>query len=69
MGVMHMSKILSCLVVLLFLQACSGKQVYQALQESQRQRCEQELIPSVYRECMARGRQSYEEYEEERGQL
>jgi uncharacterized paraquat-inducible protein A len=62
-------RFLLCVLTVLVTQGCSSKQVYQALQENQRQRCQQELIPSAYRECIAQEQTSYEDYEKERRAL
>ncbi|TNC81674.1 MAG: hypothetical protein C9356_07375 [Oleiphilus sp.] len=50
----------------MILGACSGKQVYQVIQENRLQSCEQEMHRTVYEDCKARYGQSYEEYEEQR---
>lgn len=53
------------LLSVMFLQSCGSRQVYDALQHSQKQRC-QNLPPSEYSECMERASQSYDNYRRER---
>jgi len=62
-----MNKIGSLLIILsiVYVQACSSRQVYDSIQHNQKLEC-QEVPHSEYDDCMERTRESYEEYKEKR---
>lgn len=46
--------------------ACSSQQLYSAIQENQKFRCQNEKLHSAYQECMAHYQQRYSDYERNR---
>lgn len=56
------------LLAMLFVQACTNRQVYQAVQHNRQLEC-QRYPDTRYEECMRQSDTSYEEYEAERQAL
>ena len=50
----------------LLLSPCSSQQVYTAIQENQKIRCQNEKLQSAYQECMSRYQERYDEYQRKR---
>jgi len=62
-----MNKVGSVLIILsvVYMQACSSRQVYDSIQYNQKLKC-QEIPHSEYDDCMERTRESYDKYKEKR---
>jgi len=56
------------LLALLLLQACTNRQVYEAVQQNRQLEC-QRYPDTRYEECMRQSETSYEDYEAERQAL
>ena len=52
-------------LAIVYIQACSTRQVYDSLQYSEKLKCQAEPR-SEYAECMERTRESYDKYKEKR---
>ncbi|WP_126454755.1 hypothetical protein [Sulfuriflexus mobilis] len=53
---------------IVFMQACSSRQVYESIQLNQKLEC-QKLPHSEYAECMERAGENYEKYTQEREEV
>lgn len=56
------------MLALLLMQACSNRQVYDAMQARERNEC-MKVPESQYQECMERTHQSYDEFKRERDNM
>ncbi len=58
-------RLIFSVIFVLFIAACSNKEIYDSVQANQRSQCV-ELPPTEYQQCKEKERLSYEQYQEER---
>ena len=62
------SKTLLCLTAALYLTSCTNQQLYNAIQNNEQSRCE-EQPPADYDRCIEDHNESYLDYKKKRGQV
>jgi len=63
------TKVVVGICILLLVQACSNRSVYESLQHSQRQKCERKPSDIARAECQEGLGLDYEDYQQERDKL
>jgi len=65
---MNKTRIMIVALVLIIMQSCSNRQMYNSIQYKQRLEC-QKVHPSVYEECMERNSERYDKYKKKRDEV